>query len=49
MRRGVFTFKYEGGLADAARAVEDQWLRDAVVLGMVVQHGFQEWSWDNSP
>lgn len=49
MKRFGFTFEDEGGFAGATRAVEDERLRDAVVLGVVVQHGFQEWPWDYSP
>jgi hypothetical protein len=36
VKRFGFTFEDEGGFAGATRAVEDQRLRDAVVLGVVV-------------
>lgn len=39
----------EGGFADASGTVKDEGLRDAVVLGVVVENGFKERSWNDSP
>lgn len=43
------TFEDESGFADAARAVEDERLRDAVVVGVVVEDCFQQWPGDDPP
>lgn len=43
------TVEDEGSFADAAGAVEDEGLRDAVVLGVVVEDGLEEWARDYPP
>lgn len=43
------TVEDEGGFADAAGAVEDEGLRDAVVLGVVVEDSLEEWARDYPP
>lgn len=45
----VFTFENEGGFANATGAMKDERLRDAMVLNVVVENGFQEGPWDDSP
>ncbi len=42
MKRFGFTFEDEGGFAGATRAVEDQRLRDAVMLGWLRQFSTNE-------
>lgn len=42
-------FKDEGGFADAAGTVEDEWLMDAVAVSVVVEDSFHDWSWYDPP
>ena len=49
VRRERRTVKDERGFPDAARAVEEERLLDAVVLRVVVEDGFQQRSRDDFP
>lgn len=45
----LLTFKNKGSFSDATGAMKDKRLRHAVVLHVIVEHGFQQGSGDDSP
>lgn len=45
----VVTFEDECGFADATWTVEDEWLMDTVAMSVVVENGFDDWSWYDLP
>lgn len=47
--RSPHTFEDESGLANASWTVEDEGLRDSVVLSMIVEHRLHQWPWYDPP